>query len=202
MAVGLAVHGQRPGPPVDVVQCHRGGLAGPQAKSSQHGHDREVASPHRSGSITGAQQILYLGCGKSDRETGQPPRRHRRDDAGQRPGNHSGGMQEHQQGAQSRHRRPRRSLRQTGQPPGHEGTDVGSGQRRPDPADRAEPDPSGTVEPGPRRSRPRPPPDPAPPAGSSGTDARASRPPSHPPPPQLRGPHPPDGGTPVPEPTP
>ena len=130
VAVGLAVHGQRPGPPVDVIQRQRGGLAGPQAQPSQQGHDREVASSHRGGLITGSQQSPAPGLGVSP--IGSPASLH---DATVGTTEASGlattpvACRNDSNGAQRGHRRPRRRLRQAGQPAGDEGTDIGSGQR-------------------------------------------------------------------------
>ena len=85
LPAGLAVHGELPGPPVDVAQAQRGDLAGAQPEPRQDGQDREVPAPGRASAIAAAEQPPDI-CG-ADRpgQPGQRPagdRRHRRQQAG------------------------------------------------------------------------------------------------------------------------
>jgi hypothetical protein len=56
--------------PINVVESKLGDFTRPQAQTNQHGKDREVAAPIRSGDIAGREKTLYLIRVQSLRQTG------------------------------------------------------------------------------------------------------------------------------------
>ena len=102
---------QLPRAPINVLQRERRNLAGSHAEPREHRQDREVAPAAARLTVTGRKQSIHLLGLQRSWQSGQSPRRRRRDRTDQRLADHPSQVQEPQQRPQRGDRQLRRASR-------------------------------------------------------------------------------------------
>lgn len=107
MTITLAMHADRSGAPVDVVQPEPGDLAAPQAEPDQQSQDRQIAASNGGVGITGRKQTLDLIGLKPLGQPSQPSSGHFWHSRDKRAFRHTVQMQKAQERPQRRDRQLR-----------------------------------------------------------------------------------------------